>query len=50
MLGIHLDLGTQVLQERYVDLNRIGLFGFFRGSIRTGHPEAFYRTTAITTA
>jgi HK97 family phage major capsid protein len=50
MLGVHLDFGTMVLTERYVDMNQVGLFGYFRGSIRTGHPEAFYRTTSITTS
>jgi HK97 family phage major capsid protein len=50
MLGVHLDFGTMTLNERYVDQNQVGLFGFFRGSIRTGHPEAFYRTVAITTS
>lgn len=45
--GVHLDFQTQVLSERYVDMAQFGVFGFFRGSVRTGHPESFYRTTNI---
>jgi HK97 family phage major capsid protein len=50
MMGVHLGFETMVLNERYVDMNQVGLFGFLRASIRTGHPEAFYRTTSITTS
>jgi len=32
MLGVHLDFGTMLLTERYVDMNQVGLFGYFRGS------------------
>jgi HK97 family phage major capsid protein len=49
MLGVHLDLNTSVLRERYIDMAQIGLWGWFRGSIRTGHPESFYRTIGIET-
>jgi HK97 family phage major capsid protein len=49
LFGIHMDLSATVLRERYVDYAQFGLFHFARWSIRTGHPEAFVRTTSIIT-
>jgi HK97 family phage major capsid protein len=50
MLGTHLSLQTTVLKERLIDLGQVGLFAFARYSIRTAHPETFYRTVGwITT-
>ncbi len=50
LAGTHLDLNTRTLTERYVDAGQLGIFSFYRGSIRTGHAEAFYRTSSIVTA
>ena len=50
MLGVHLQLSSRPLAERYVDYGQLGLFSMMRFSIRTGHPEAFYRTTSIATS
>jgi hypothetical protein len=50
MLGMHVDLTTRVLSERYIDLGYIELFSFTRYSIRCGRPDLFYRTTSIATS
>lgn len=47
MLGVHLDLQTRPLVERYADLGQVGLFSFMRFSIRTAHPETFTRTIGV---
>jgi HK97 family phage major capsid protein len=48
-LGVHLDLQSRPLTERYADLGLIGLFNFARYSIRTAHPETFSRTIGLIT-
>jgi len=47
IVGVHLDLQTTVLKERYVDSGQVGLFSFCRYSIRFAHPETFSRTIGI---
>lgn len=49
VVGMHLDLQTTVLKERYVDSGEVGLFSFCRYSIRFAHPETFSRTIGIVT-
>lgn len=49
MLGVHMDLSSRPLVERYADLGQIGLFSAARYSIRWAHPETFYRTIGIVT-
>jgi hypothetical protein len=49
MLGVHLDLTTRVLTERYADLGQFSLMSVFRGSVRTANPQAFCRTIGILT-
>jgi HK97 family phage major capsid protein len=49
-VGIHLDLQTQILRERYADSGEIGLLAYARYSIRFAHPEAFVRTIGVTTS
>lgn len=49
VVGMHLDLQTQVLRERYIDSGEIGIFSFVRASIRFAHPETFSRTIGIIT-
>ena len=49
MVGMHLDVRTQVLNERYIDAGEIGLFSYVRASIRYAHPETFSRTIGIIT-
>jgi len=48
-LGIHLDLQTQVLRERYIDQGLCGLFTFIRPSLRFALPSLFYETIGIIT-
>lgn len=48
-VGVHLDLQTQILRERYIDSGEIGLFAFARYSIRFAHPETFVRTIGLIT-
>jgi HK97 family phage major capsid protein len=48
-VGIHLDLQTQWLRERYIDSGEVGLFSFCRYSIRFAHPETFTRTIGVIT-
>lgn len=49
MVGVHLDLMTRPLVERYADLGQVGLFSLYRGSVRTANPQAFCRTIGILT-
>jgi HK97 family phage major capsid protein len=49
MFGVHLDMITSTLRERFLDLGQVGLFCFMRFSIRWGHPETFCRTGGIIT-
>jgi HK97 family phage major capsid protein len=49
VVGVHLDLQTQWLKERYIDSGEVGLFSFMRYSIRFAHPETFSRTIGIIT-
>jgi HK97 family phage major capsid protein len=49
MVGVHLELITRPLVERYADLGQIGLFSLYRGSVRTANPQAFVRTIDILT-
>lgn len=50
MIGMHLDLTTQVLRERYADQLEIGLLTYMRVSIRLSHPEGMVRSYgALTT-
>jgi HK97 family phage major capsid protein len=49
MVGVHLDLQTQMLAERYIDLGQVGMFSWLRTSVRTAHPETFYRTIGLVT-
>jgi HK97 family phage major capsid protein len=48
-VGMHLDLQTRVLKERYIDSGEIGLFSYCRYSIRFAHPETFSRTYGVIT-
>lgn len=48
LIGVHLDLQTQVLSERYADQLQIGLLTFMRFSVRLSHPEAFVRSVGAT--
>lgn len=50
ILGVHLDLSSRPLVERYADLGQIGLFSVMRFSIRTGNPQAFNRTIGMLTS
>ena len=47
VLGVHLDLQTRVLTERYIDSGEFGLFTYARYSIRFAHPETFSRTIGV---
>jgi HK97 family phage major capsid protein len=47
MVGVHLDLQTRVLNERYIDSGELALFSWCRYSIRFAHPETFSRTIGI---
>lgn len=49
IVGMHLDLQTTVLKERYVDSGEVGIFSFCRYSVRFAHPETFSRTIGIVT-
>jgi HK97 family phage major capsid protein len=49
VVGVHLDLQTQWLKERYIDSGEVGLFSFMRYSIRFAHPETFSRTIGFVT-
>ena len=44
LIGIHLDMQTQILRERYADQLQIGLLTYMRFSVRLSHPEAFVRS------
>ena len=48
-VGMHLDLQTRWLTERYIDSGEVGLFSFCRYSIRFAHPETFSRTIGFIT-
>jgi HK97 family phage major capsid protein len=48
-VGVHLDLTTQWLKERYIDTGEVGLFSYLRYSIRFAHPETFTRTIGVIT-
>jgi HK97 family phage major capsid protein len=48
LLGVRLDLQTQILRERYIDSGQIGIFGFARYSTRASHPETFVRSYGVT--
>lgn len=48
-IGMHMDLQTTLLKERYIDSGQYGLFSFCRYSIRFAHPETFYRTIGLIT-
>ncbi|MGD0067841.1 MAG: phage major capsid protein [Streptosporangiaceae bacterium] len=48
-IGVHMDLQTTLLKERYIDSGQYGLFSFCRYSIRFAHPETFYRTVGLIT-
>jgi HK97 family phage major capsid protein len=50
VMGMHVDVETRVLSERYIDLGYLGLFSFARFSIRCPRPDLFYRTTSIATS
>jgi HK97 family phage major capsid protein len=45
--GMHMDIQTRLLTERYIDSGQIGLFTFVRLSIRFAHPETFFRTIGV---
>jgi len=47
ILGVHLDLQTVVLKERYIDSGEYALFSWCRYSIRFAHPETFSRTIGV---
>jgi HK97 family phage major capsid protein len=47
IVGMHLDLQTRVLNERYIDSGELALFSWCRYSIRFAHPETFSRTIGI---
>jgi HK97 family phage major capsid protein len=49
IIGMHVDLQTTVLTERFADQLQIGLLTYMRYSIRTSHPEAFCRDYGIIT-
>jgi HK97 family phage major capsid protein len=50
VIGMHLDMTTAVLKERYMDSKQYGLFSAMRFSIRATHPETFVRSIgALTT-
>ena len=49
VLGVHLELTTRTLVERYADSSQVGLFSFMRASIRTANPQAFCRTIGMLT-
>lgn len=49
VIGMRVDLDVKVLNERYADVNQIGLLSYMRFSIRTTHPEAFTRVVGILT-
>jgi hypothetical protein len=49
MLGIHLDVTSQTLNERYADYAQIGLMHIARWSIRWGNPQAFVRSGGVVT-
>lgn len=46
-LGIHLDLQTVVLKERFIDSGLYALFTYIRPSIRFAHPETFFETIGV---
>jgi hypothetical protein len=49
VIGLHLDMFTNVLRERYADQLQIGLLTGMRFSIRAMHPETFVRDYGIIT-
>lgn len=49
ILGVHLDLQTRPLVERYADIGQVGLFSFMRFSIRWANPQTFVRTIGMLT-
>jgi hypothetical protein len=49
LMGLHLDLSSMVLTERYIDYGQIGLWAIARWSVRTSHPETFVRTRGVIT-
>jgi HK97 family phage major capsid protein len=49
MLGVHLDLSTQPLTDRYADFAQVGLLSMLRASIRWANPQTFVRTIGILT-
>jgi HK97 family phage major capsid protein len=49
VIGMHLDMTTTVLNERYADQLQIGLLTAMRFSIRATHPETFVRDSGIIT-
>jgi hypothetical protein len=44
VIGMHLDMTTQILTERYADQLQVGLLTAIRVSIRATHPETFVLT------
>ena len=49
VIGMHLDMTTTVLNERYADQLQVGLLTAMRFSIRATHPETFVRDSGIIT-
>jgi HK97 family phage major capsid protein len=47
IVGMRVDLQVTVLRERYADIGQIGLWSYIRFSVRTTHPELFYRLTGM---
>lgn len=47
IMGVHLDLQTRVITERYIDSGEFAIFSFLRVSIRFAHPECFTRTIGV---
>jgi HK97 family phage major capsid protein len=47
VMGVHLDLQTRIITERYIDSGEFAIFSFLRVSIRFAHPETFTRTIGV---
>jgi hypothetical protein len=47
IMGVHLDLQTRIITERYIDSGEFAIFSFLRVSIRVAHPETFTRTIGV---
>lgn len=47
VVGVRLDLQTEVLRERYADTGSLAIFSMMRVSIRYAHPETYTRTVGV---